>query len=79
MSNLPRARPAGQSSSASVQGLPPTGSSASTGSGPERASQSQSYQEKLAGRANSGAANALAAAAAAGGQSMSGTFVSICK
>lgn len=76
MTNFSRAGPAKQSSSASGQGLPPTGSSVSSASGPEPATQSQSYQEKLAGRANSGAANALAAAAAAGGQSISETFVS---
>ena len=48
--------------------MPPIGSRAASAGGalPEAPTRSQSYQEKVAARANSGAANALAAAAAGG-------------
>ncbi|KAL3154256.1 hypothetical protein ABBQ32_013754 [Trebouxia sp. C0010 RCD-2024] len=65
MGDVPSVR---QTSSASGHGLPPTGSKASSANGQatETGIHSQSYQDKLAGRANSGVANALAAAAAGG-------------
>ena len=54
-------------SSVSGRGLPPIGSrTSSAGPVSETTSRSQSYQEKVAARANSGVANALAAAAAGG-------------
>lgn len=74
MSHLPKTRPARQ---ASGQGLPPTGSSVSSANVPEPAAHNQSFQQKLAGRANSGAANALAAAAAAGGNPVSEAVVTL--
>lgn len=60
--------------------MPPIGSRAALAGGPvpEAPTRSQSYQEKVAARVNSGAANALAAAAA-GGKHMAQAQLGSCR